>query len=104
MDEEVREKLREEIGDAQKQKQLFEMLIGNAGWKYFAGAIKKQIEVRRNDLELNPLQSLHEVPAKEYLKGEIAALRALMALPKDAIADAEAIIEAASPKEDDEDE
>lgn len=81
------------LRDAIEQRNSFADLLRSPGWDALSKVISAQIEQRRNRFELVPLESLDEVYAQEFLKGELATLRLILSLPQDALDDAQAVID-----------
>ncbi len=81
------------LREAVQQRNSFHDLLRSQGWDALAKVLEAQIETRRNKFELVPLESLDQVYAQEFLKGELAAFRLILRLPKDALDDAQAVID-----------
>lgn len=71
MDKELSQALRE----AQEERSRLLSLLNNAGWRWYEGILDTQIEARRNNYELRPLETMDEVLAEQFTKGEIAGFR-----------------------------
>ena len=89
MSEDADARLREAI----QQRNGFRELLRSEGWDALTKVLEAQIEQRRNTFELVSLESLDQVYAQEFLKGELAALRLILQLPQDALDDAQAVID-----------
>ncbi len=81
------------LREAVKQKNAFAALLRTEGWDMLATIMRQQLELRRNSFELTPLESLDQVPAQEFKKGEVANLRMIMELPQHILDDAQSIID-----------
>lgn len=87
------------LSEAVKQRNAFAALIRTEGWAMLKNILNSQVELRRNDFELTPLDSMDKVLGQEFKKGEIASLRLVLELPQNVLEDAEAVI-AEAPKLD----
>ncbi len=83
----------ERLREAVRQKNAFTGLLRTEGWEMLTTILQEQVEMRRNSFELTPLESMDQIPAQEFKKGEIAGLRMAAQLPQDILDDAQSIID-----------
>ena len=65
-------------------------LLNNAGWHALSKLMKAEIQLRRNKYELDTESTYDRLISREYLRGEIAQLRVILALPEQLKENAEA--------------
>ncbi len=66
----------------QEQKELWASLQAHAGWKALAALVEEQMSTRINGILFHPLTSNDEVLGEQYVKGEVAAMRLFIELPR----------------------
>lgn len=80
--------------EAQKQKKAITALLSSEGWHTLLETIKGQERSRHDEFLLKPLEDGNAVYRQEFLKGEIAALRMVMALPELIVEAAQTVLDA----------
>ena len=66
-------------------------------------SLTEQLEMRRNEYELTPLNTMDEVLKEQYVKGELAQLRLVLQFPRNLIDSAQHTIDLHARAEGDED-
>jgi len=93
----------ESLEEAVEVNKVMHVLLRSEGWAIIAKTLEAKLAGSRNLLELTPLESTLEIGKQEYLKGEIATTRLLLALPTNMIDHSQDVIDAYEREEEDDD-
>lgn len=83
------------------QKESFRGLTQHPGWEKLKEIIEGQIGARTGAILFKVLADQNSVFAQEYMKGEVAALRLVLELPGQQMAEAEAVLSKLGLEEED---
>ena len=89
-DETSEERYQRLTSDDREAITLMGSLLNNAGWHALSKLMKAEIQLRRNKYELDTESTYDSLISREYLRGEIAQLRVILALPEQLKENAEA--------------
>lgn len=70
------------------------VLVASEGWKILVDIAKEQSHNREQKIVLVPLSCMDEVLPQEFMKGEVAGITVLLAMPKIQIEVCETVLEA----------
>ena len=68
-------------------------LLKSEGWARLREYAEAQIQTRRDDIELKPLEAMDQVLAEQFTKGEIAGIRHFVMMPENVVESLEAELE-----------
>lgn len=69
-----RDDIQARISSVGSQKSVWTSLLEHPGWKLFIKTVLEQKQSRQGEVFLRPLKDMDEVPAQEFMKGEISGL------------------------------
>lgn len=93
----------EDVRDAIKVKNAFDGFLKTEAWEYLAAWIEDQVKSRYDAVVLHPLDNLLEVTKQEYIKGELAFGRTVLAFPKAILGTAQETINDYNTKKEEDD-
>ncbi len=93
VEEEAERSAEADLAEAHRMVDALRDLIYREGWAIVREHLERGIQTRRNEYELKPLDNILELGKQEFMKGEIAQARLVIALPVTLIEAAKATIE-----------
>ena len=88
----------ERLTEAVKYKNALNAFIKSEGWKVFVDIARENIHNRTQVILLEPSTSMDDVLPKEFMKGEVAGITAMLLYPEIKIEECEALIDALKEK------
>lgn len=102
--EQVDTSLASRAKEALVDKEALETLLKSHGWHILMKVLGDQMKMLENQILLTPLSSNEGVYMQEFNKGHRMGLTVFAQLPQQLVSQLEAVVEAISPNEDDDNE